>query len=139
MNRIAKLLYTASIAKCPKSTQRGFSFLQNGNTQTDMGLKVLLFNNSTILCVCVLFVEEFLAFLGLIEDWMCQLMNRITLWLFNVVLVRKIELHCLTVDFWFHLVLFLSGMTLFNCFTECKLWRGWIFSSFRICCTGSFE
>lgn len=46
MNRIAKLLYTASIAKCPKSTQRGFSFLQNGNTHTDMGLKHLCRRNA---------------------------------------------------------------------------------------------
>ncbi|KAH6813327.1 ARM repeat superfamily protein [Perilla frutescens var. frutescens] len=39
MNRIVKLLCTTTIGNCPKSTQRGFSFLQNGNTQTDMGLK----------------------------------------------------------------------------------------------------
>ncbi|XP_047968562.1 uncharacterized protein LOC125212433 [Salvia hispanica] len=48
MDRFAKLFYTTAIASCPKSTQRGFSLLQKGNTQTDFGQKHLCRRNAVI-------------------------------------------------------------------------------------------
>ncbi|XP_057783128.1 uncharacterized protein LOC131000993 [Salvia miltiorrhiza] len=48
MNRFVKPFYTATIASCRKSTQRGFSLLQKGNTQTDLGQKHLCRRNAVI-------------------------------------------------------------------------------------------
>ncbi|KAG6386432.1 hypothetical protein SASPL_155334 [Salvia splendens] len=48
MNRFVRLFYSTAIASCPKSTQRGFSLLQKGNTQTDFGQKHLCRRNAVI-------------------------------------------------------------------------------------------
>ncbi|KAG6401408.1 hypothetical protein SASPL_138264 [Salvia splendens] len=48
MNRFVKLFYTTAIASCPKSTQRGLSLLQKGNTQTDLAQEHLCRRNAVI-------------------------------------------------------------------------------------------